>query len=67
MVIRDFVNHHDHAGKHVKCLHWVMMWRDAVGEPIKRHHGPHFASHETMHNESTLLRRFGKKIKNTKQ
>ena len=112
MVIRDFVNHHDHAGSHVKCLHWVMMWRDAVGEPIKRlklrhycsdkktmstdsyyqadvtdfhfnednahcpkifepyhtiifvgDHGPHFASHETMHNESTLLRRFGKKIK----
>jgi hypothetical protein len=112
MVIRDFVNHHDHAGAHVKCLHWVLMWRDKVGEPIKRlklrhycsdaktcstdsfyqadvtdfhlnednphcpklfepfhtiifvgDHGPHFASHQTMHNESTLSRRYGKTIK----
>jgi hypothetical protein len=111
MVIRDFVNHHDHSGQHVKCLHWVVMWRDKVGEPLKRlklrhycsnkknmntdsyyqaditefhlnednphcpmlfkdfqiiifvgDHGPHFASHETMHNESTLSRRFGKQI-----
>jgi hypothetical protein len=111
MVIRDFVNHHDHGGKHVKCLHWVLMWRDKVGEPLKRlklrhycsdtksmstdsyfqadvmdfhlneddphcpmlfkdftdiifvgDHGPHFASHETMHNESTVLRKYGKKI-----
>ena len=111
MVIRDFVNHHDHSGKHVKCLHWVLMWRDKIGEPIKRlklrhycsnmgsmntdsyyqaditdfhlneenphcpllfkdfhtiifvgDHGPHFSSHETMHNESTLLRRFGKTL-----
>ena len=112
MVIRDFVNHHDHSGKHVKCLHWVLMWRDEVGEPLKRlklrhycsdkksmstdsyfqadvtefhlnednehcpklfkdfkriifvgDHGPHFASHETMHNESTLSRKYGKEIK----
>ena len=35
MVIRDFVNHHDHSGNHVKCLHWVLMWRDKVGEPLK--------------------------------
>jgi hypothetical protein len=112
MVIRDFVNHHDHSGKHVKCLHWVMMWRGKADEPIKRlklrhycsdpasmntdsyyqadvtdfhfnednehcpqlfkefdtiifvgDHGPHFASHATLYNESTLLRRFGKKIK----
>jgi hypothetical protein len=111
MVIRDFVNHHDHSGSHVKCLHWVLMWRDAPGEPLRRlklrhycsdtkslstdsyyqadvtnfhldednvhcpklfkdfhtiimvgDHGPHFASHETMHNESTLERRYGKKI-----
>jgi len=33
MVIRDFVNHHDHSGQHVKCLHWVVMWCDKVGEP----------------------------------
>ena len=111
MVIRDFVNHHDHGGKHVKCLHWVLMWRETVGGPIFRlklrhycsdkrsmstdsyyqadvtdfhlneenplcprlfedfhtiyfvgDHGPHFSSHDTMHNESTLFRRFGKKI-----
>ena len=111
MVIRDFVNHHDHGGKHVKCLHWVLMWRDKEGGPIIRlklrhycsdpksmstdsyfqadvadfhldglnahcpglfrkfhtiifvgDHGPHFASHDTMYNESTLLRRFGKHI-----
>ena len=111
MVIRDFVNHHDHSGSHVKCLHWVLMWRDTMGGPIKRlklrhycshkpsmstdsyfqadvtdfhlnesnphcpllfksfhtvifvgDHGPHFSSHETMHNESTILRRYGKKI-----
>jgi hypothetical protein len=112
MIIRDFVNHHDHGGKHVKCLHWVLMWRDEVGEPLKRlklrhycsdkhsmstdsyfqadvtdfhlnednphcpglmkkfteiifvgDHGPHFASHETMHNESTILRKYGKIIR----
>jgi hypothetical protein len=112
MVIRDFVNHHDHAGGHVKCLHWVLMWRDTEGGNIKRlklrhycsdkkslstdsyyqaditdfhlnednehcpllfvpfhliifvgDHGPHFASHETMYNESTLKRRYGKTIK----
>jgi len=112
MVVRDFVNHHDHAGAHVKCLHWVMMWRDMKNGPIKRlklrhycsdkkscmtdsyyqadvtdfhfdetnahcpklfepfhtiifvgDHGPHFASHDTMYNESTLSRRFGKKVK----
>lgn len=32
-VVRDYVNHHDHGGSHVKCLHWVMMWREeANGE-----------------------------------
>ena len=111
MVIRDFVNHHDHGGAHVKCLHWVLMWRNEIGAPLRilklRHycsdkaslstdsyyqadvcdfhldesnphcpmlfapfhtfflvgdHGPHFASHATMYNESTLFRRFGKKI-----
>jgi hypothetical protein len=34
-VVRDFVNHHDHDGKHVKCLHWVMQWRDVEGGPLK--------------------------------
>ena len=112
MVIRDFVNHHDHSGKHVKCLHWVLMWRDKEGDPLHRlklrhycsdknsmstdsyyqadvtafhldessqhcpmlfkdfniiifvgDHGPHFASHDTMYNESTLSRRYGKEIK----
>jgi hypothetical protein len=111
MVIRDFVNHHDHRGSHVKCLHWVLMWRTEPGGPLHRlklrhycsdtkslstdsyyqadvtnfhldetnehcpqlfkdfdtiimvgDHGPHFASHETMHNESTLERKYGKKI-----
>ena len=28
IVVRDYVNHHDHSGKHVKCLHWVLMWRN---------------------------------------
>jgi hypothetical protein len=109
LVIRDFVNHHDHGGKHVKCLHWVLAWRDVAGEPLKRlklrhycsdkksmntdsyfqadvmdfhldednshcpllfrkfgtiifvgDHGPHFASHDTMHNESTAERRYNK-------
>ena len=112
MIIRDFVNHHDHAGKHVKCLHWVLMWRDEVDGPLKRlklrhycsdkhsmstdsyfqadvtdfhfneanphcpglmknftdiifvgDHGPHFVSHETMHNESTILRKYEKNIR----
>jgi hypothetical protein len=112
MVIRDFVNHHDHSGSHVKCLHWVLMWRNEPGGPIERlklrhycsdtkslstdsyyqadvtnfhldelnehcpklfkdfhtiimvgDHGPHFASHETMHNESTLERKYGKRIR----
>jgi hypothetical protein len=35
LVIRDFVNHHDHSGSHVKCLHWVVMWRDEIDGPIK--------------------------------
>lgn len=35
MVTRDFVNHHDSSGKHVKCLIWVVQWRDNVGEPLK--------------------------------
>ena len=34
-IVRDFVNHHDHAGEHVKCLHWVIRWRDVDNEPIK--------------------------------
>jgi hypothetical protein len=112
MIIRDFVNHHDHGGAHVKCLIWVVIWRDVDGEPLKRlklrhycsnaanmncdsyyqadvvdfhldesnshcprifsamhtlifvgDHGVHFADHQTMHNESTLFRRFGKKVR----
>ena len=34
-IVRDFVNHHDHFGKHVKCLHWVIRWRDVDYQPIK--------------------------------
>jgi hypothetical protein len=34
-VVRDFVNHFDGAGKHVKCLHWVLRYRDKDEEPIK--------------------------------
>jgi hypothetical protein len=112
MIIRDFVNHHDHGGKHVKCLHWVLTWRDEEDGTLRRlklrhycsdvgtqscdsyfqadvtdfhlavdksscpglmerfhtlifvgDHGPHFSCHETMHNESTILRRYGKIIK----
>jgi hypothetical protein len=112
MIIRDFVNHHDHGGKHVKCLHWVLTWRDKDTGELRRlklrhycsdkdtlscdsyfqadvtdfhlamdnsscpglmeqfhtlifvgDHGPHFSSHETVHNESTILRRYGKVIK----
>jgi hypothetical protein len=111
MVIRDFVNHHDHGGSHVKCLHWVLMWRDVAGADVKilklRHycsdpdtmmtdvfftadvmdfhlnpdnahnpglfdnfhkvyfvgdHGPHFAAADTLYNESTAHKKYGKEI-----
>ena len=35
MVTRDFVNHHDHLGHHVKCLIWVVEWRTEEGKPCK--------------------------------
>jgi hypothetical protein len=111
-LIRDFVNHHDHAGKHVKCLHWVIAWRDEDDGEIKRlklrhycshvptmstdsyfqadvvdfhfnednphcpllfkefhtlyfigDHGPHFASHATLYNETTFKRKYGKTLR----
>ena len=34
-VTRDFVNHHDHAGAHVKCLHFVLQWREEEDEPLR--------------------------------
>ena len=107
-VTRDFVNHHDHRGAHVKCLHFVLQWRDKEGAPLKLlklrtycsdvksmstdsyyvadamdlhfkqgtwfnpfhrvyffgDHGPHFASAQTLFNESTSYRRYKKEIHN---
>jgi hypothetical protein len=34
-LVRDFVNHFDGEGEHVKCLHWVLRWRDNDGYPIQ--------------------------------
>jgi len=34
-VTRDYVNHHDHGGAHVKCLHLVLQWRETAGAPLK--------------------------------
>jgi hypothetical protein len=34
-IIRDFVNHHDHSGAHVKSLIFVLLWRDVLDGPIK--------------------------------
>lgn len=34
-VTRDFVNHHDHSGGHVKCLHFVLQWRDEADGPLR--------------------------------
>ena len=34
-VVRDYVNHHDHTGSHVKCLVFVLQWRETEGGPLK--------------------------------
>jgi hypothetical protein len=53
IIIRDFVNHHDHSGKHVKCLHWVVMWRDVIGQPLKHLKLRHYCSDgESMMTDS---------------
>jgi len=44
MVVRDYVNHHDHNGKHVKCLHWVLLWRDLEGAELKHLKLRHYCS-----------------------
>jgi hypothetical protein len=111
VVTRDFVNHYDHAGQHVKCLHFVLQWRAEAGGPLKLlklrsycsdadtmscdsyytadamdfhfrpksntnpghfdqfhkvyfvgDHGPHFASANTMFNESTSYRVYKKEV-----
>jgi hypothetical protein len=111
VVTRDFVNHYDHAGQHVKCLHFVLQWREEAGGPLKLlklrsycsdadtmscdsyytadamdfhfrpksdtnpghfdpfhkvyfvgDHGPHFASANTMFNESTSYRVYNKEV-----
>jgi hypothetical protein len=33
-VTRDYVNHHDHAGEHVKCLILVLQWRASTNGPL---------------------------------
>ena len=35
-VTRDFVNHHDHDGGHVKCLHLVVQFRQVEGGPLHK-------------------------------
>ena len=53
IVIRDFVNHHDTRGKHVKCLHWVKMWRDEPGGELKHLKLRHYCSDpESMMTDS---------------
>ena len=34
-VVRDYVNHHDHSGAHVKCLHYVLQWREKEGGELQ--------------------------------
>ena len=43
-VVRDYVNHHDGEGSHVKCLIWVVQWRDETGGPLRKLKFRHFCS-----------------------
>jgi len=44
IVIRDYVNHHDHSGGHVKCLHWVVMWRTKINGNLQHLKLRHYCS-----------------------
>jgi hypothetical protein len=47
-VTRDFVNHYDHAGSHVKCLHWVLQWREKEGGSLELLKVRHYCSDKSM-------------------
>jgi hypothetical protein len=34
-VTRDYVNHYDCTGAHVKCLIWVVQWKEQEGEQLR--------------------------------
>jgi len=47
-VTRDFVNHYDHSGSHVKCLHWVLQWRESEGGSLELLKVRHYCSDASM-------------------
>jgi hypothetical protein len=47
-VTRDYVNHYDHSGAHVKCLHWVMQWREVEGGSLELLKVRHYCSDRSM-------------------
>jgi hypothetical protein len=47
-VTRDFVNHYDHSGAHVKCLHWVLQWREEEGGSLQLLKVRHYCSDKSM-------------------
>jgi hypothetical protein len=47
-VTRDFVNHYDHSGAHVKCLHWVLQWREEEGGNLELLKVRHYCSDKSM-------------------
>lgn len=47
-VTRDFVNHYDHSGAHVKCLHWVLQWREKEGGNLELLKVRHYCSDKSM-------------------
>ena len=47
-VTRDFVNHYDHSGGHVKCLHWVLQWREKEGADLELLKVRHYCSDKSM-------------------
>jgi hypothetical protein len=53
MVTRDFVNHHDHLGSHVKCLIWIVEWRTEKDGPLKMLKLRHYCSdNESMSTDA---------------
>jgi hypothetical protein len=60
-VTRDFVNHYDHSGSHVKCLHWVLQWREEEGGDLQLLKVRHYCSDKSMttnHGFSTACMHF---------
>jgi hypothetical protein len=47
-VTRDYVNHYDHSGAHVKCLHWVLQWREVEGGSLELLKIRHYCSDKSM-------------------